>query len=45
MRYPAEQIKDAILHPDPEIRQRATCYFAKAYSDDASIMAQVVRAV
>ena len=45
MRYPAEQIKDAILHPDPEIRDRATSYFAKAYSADASIMPQVIRAV
>ena len=45
VRYPAEQIKDAILHPDPEIRDRATSYFAKAYSDDASIMPQVIRAV
>jgi hypothetical protein len=45
VRYPVEKIKDAILHPDPEIRDRATSYFAKAYSDDASIMPQVIRAV
>ena len=45
VRYPAEHIKDAILHPDPEIRHRATSYFAKANSDDSSIMAQVIRAV
>lgn len=45
MRYPAGKIKDAVLHPDPEVRSRAVGYFARAYSDDASIMAQVVRAV
>ena len=45
MRHPAEQIKGAILHADPEIRDRATSYFAKAYSADASIMPQVIRAV
>jgi hypothetical protein len=45
VRYPAEKIKDAILHPDPEIRDRATSYFARAYSDDASIMTQVIKSV
>jgi hypothetical protein len=35
LRDPAEPIKDAILHPDPEIRDRATSDFARAYSDDA----------
>ena len=45
VRYPAEQIKDAILHPDPAIRDRATSYFARAYSDDASIIPRVIKAV
>ncbi len=45
MRFPEYKIKDAILHPDPEIRQRAISYFAKSYSYDSSIMALVIKAV
>ena len=45
MRYPEAKIKEAILHPDPEIRDRATSYFAKSSSPDASIMPQVIQAV
>ena len=45
MRFPEDKIKEAILHPDLEIRDRATDYFAKSYSHDASIMAQVIKAV
>jgi hypothetical protein len=45
MRFPEDKIKEAILHPDLEIRDRATSYFAKSYSDDVSIMAQVIKAV
>lgn len=45
MRVPETKIKEAILHPDPEIRDRATSYFARAYSSDPAIMPQVVRAV
>ena len=32
MRFPEGKIKEAILHPDLEIRDRATSYFAKSYS-------------
>ena len=39
VRFPEDKIKEAILHPDPEIRDRATSYFAKSYSHDLSIMA------
>ena len=39
MRFPEDKIKEAILHPDMEIRDRATSYFAKSYSPDPSIMA------
>ncbi len=45
VRFPEDKIKEAILHPDPEIRDGATRYFAKSYSHDASIMAQVIKAV
>jgi hypothetical protein len=45
MRYPESKIKEAILHPDIEIRDRATSYFAKAFSSDLSIMPLVIKAV
>ena len=45
MRFPEDKIKEAILHPDLEIRDRATSYFAKSYSQDPSLMAQVIKAV
>ena len=41
MRFPESKIKEAILHSDPEIRQRAISYFSKSCSDDSSIMALV----
>jgi hypothetical protein len=45
MRLPEDRIKEAILHPDPEVRGRATSYFAKSYSPDPSIMPLVIKAV
>src|SRR5271166_1502314 len=45
MRLPEDKIKEAILHADPEIRVRATSYFAKSYSSDVSIMPLVIKAV
>ena len=45
MRYPEDKIKEAILHPDPEIRDRATGYFAKSFSPDPTIMPLVIKAV
>jgi hypothetical protein len=45
MRFPESKIKEAIVHPDPEIRDRATGYFARSYSQDVSLMAQVIKAV
>jgi hypothetical protein len=45
MRYPEEKIKDAILHPDLEIRDRAVSYFGKASSADTSVMPLVIKAV
>ena len=45
MRYPEGKIKEAILHPDPEIGDRATWYFARSFSPDPTIMPLVIRAV
>ena len=45
MRHPETKIKEAILHPDIEIRDRATMYFAKAFSSDVTIMPLVINAV
>lgn len=45
MRYPEDKIKEAILHPDIEIRDRATMYFAKSFSSDLTIMPLVIKAV
>jgi hypothetical protein len=45
MRYPQEKIKEAFLHPDIEIRDRAVTYFAKAFSTDTSLMSLVIQAV
>jgi hypothetical protein len=45
VRFSEAKIKEAILHPDADIRDRATSYFASSYSDDPSIMGQVIKSV
>src|SRR6267154_1533845 len=45
VRLPESKIKEAILHPEIEIRSRATSYFAKSFSSDLSIMPLVIKAV
>lgn len=45
MRFPEARIKEAILDTDPNIRQRATSYFANSYSSDPEIMPLVIKAV
>ena len=45
MRYPEDKIKEAILHPDIDIRDRAVSYFAKSFSTDTSLMPLVIKAV
>jgi hypothetical protein len=45
VRFPEAKIKEAILHPDPEIRNRAADYFAKSSAPDPSVMPLVIRAV
>jgi hypothetical protein len=45
VRYPEDKIKEAILHPDIEIRDRAASYFGKGFSTDLTIMPLVIKAV
>ncbi|MGL4555438.1 MAG: SEC-C metal-binding domain-containing protein [Gemmataceae bacterium] len=45
MRLAEDKIKEAILHPDREIRERAVRYFTAALSDDPDVMPLVIRAV
>ena len=45
MRYPEDKIKEAILHPNIEIRDRAVSYFAKSFSTDTSLTPVVIKAV
>src|SRR4051794_34178014 len=45
MRYPENKVKEAILHPDIEIRDRAVSYFAKSFSTDTALMPFVIKAV
>jgi hypothetical protein len=45
MRFPEERIKQAILHPELEIRQRALRYFSDCYSEDEGIVPLVLQAV
>ena len=45
MRTPEAQIKAAILHPEAEIREVATRYFADSHNADVSVMPLVIQAV
>jgi len=45
MRLSEEKIKQAILHPQLEIRQRAVGYFSERYSEDESVVPLVIQAV
>ena len=45
MRFPEDRIKEAILHPDLDVRQMAVRYFAAAHSPDDSVMPLVIQAV
>jgi hypothetical protein len=44
MRLSPERIKEAILHPDRNVRDAAVYYFAQSHSDDPSIMPLVIQA-
>jgi hypothetical protein len=45
VRLSEDKIKAAILHPEMEIRDRATSYFARSCSCDTTIMPLVIKAV
>ncbi len=45
MRLDEQQIKQAILHPNPEIRLKAIKYFTDSHSDDPSVMPVVIESV
>ena len=45
MRLDDTQIKQAILHPNPEIRVKAMNYFVDSCSDDPSVMPVVIETV
>src|SRR5208337_1668923 len=45
MRLSESKIKEAILHPDADIRSRAVHYFADSFSQDTSIVPLVIQAV
>ena len=45
MRLAAERIKEAILHPDRDVREAAVYYFAQSHSDDPAVMPLVIRAI
>jgi len=45
MRLSEEKIKQAILHPQLEIRQRAVRYFDDCYSEDEGVVPLVIQAV
>jgi len=45
MRLPVAKVKEAILHPEEEVRLRALGYFTDADSDDATLMPLVIQAV
>ena len=45
MRFPEAKIREAILHPDLEIRARAVRYFGKSSQPDPAVMPLVIQAV
>ncbi len=45
MRLSEEKIKQAILHPQLKIRQRAVRYFSVCHSEDESVVSLVIQAV
>lgn len=45
MRLPESKIKEAILHADSRIRERAVHYFADSFSQDTSLVPLVIQAV
>ena len=44
-RVPVDVIKQAIVHPDPAVREMAADYFADGYSPDPAVMPLIIQAV
>jgi hypothetical protein len=42
---PTEDIKQAILHPHPDVRRLAAHYFSRSFSSDTSVMPLIIEAV
>jgi uncharacterized protein YchJ len=45
MRYPGDKIKEAILHPDPDVRDTAIRYFYSSTSPDDTLMPLAIQAL
>ena len=45
MRYPEDKIKDAILHPDLDVRDMAIRYFYGSTSPDHTVMPLAIQAI
>lgn len=45
MRLSADQVKQAILHDDRDVREAAVYYFARSFSTDPSIMPLAIQAI
>ena len=45
MRYPEDKIKEAILHPDLDVRDRAIRYFYSSTSPDTTLMPLSIQAI
>jgi hypothetical protein len=45
MRLPEAKIKEAILHPEKIVRNKALTYFADSYSQDPEIMPLAIKAM
>jgi hypothetical protein len=45
MRYPEDKIKDAILHPDLDVRDTAIRYFYSSTNPDHSLMPLPIQAI
>ena len=45
MRYPEDKIKEAILHPDLDVRDTAIRYFYSSTSPDHTLMPLAIQAI
>jgi len=45
MRLSEDKIKQAILHPDQEIRTEAILYFSRSYTSDESVLPLAIQVI